>query len=126
MQECAHRRRDRQHQSRGDSPSLSSSSKKSHSPPFISVPASSISSLQETHIEDTRCSATPQLDEIVRISVGNLSAPLEGVEEMLAHEDQLIEEDNERVLDVDIDLLVELPAPLPVPPFVVLNDFVEE
>ena len=45
---------------------------------------------------------------------------------MLDHEDELVEEDNECILNVDVDLLVELPAPLPVPPFVVADDFVEE
>ena len=102
------------------------SSKENHSPPFVLLPASSTLLLQETHIADTRRSVTPQLNEIVRISVGNPSASLEEIEEILAHEDRLIEEDNERVLNTDIDLLVELPALLPVLPFVVADDFVEE
>ena len=94
----------------------SSSSKENRSPPFVSLPTSSTSSLQEMHIKDTRHSVTPQLDEIVKISMGNPSVSLEEIEEVLAHEDQLIEEDNERILNTDIDLLVELPAPLPVLP----------
>ena len=93
---------------------------------FVSIPASSSSLLPLATIKDTRCLVTPELEDIVRISVGNPSAPLEEIKEMLAHEDQLIEEDNEHVLNVDIDLLVKLPAPLPVPPFIVPDDFIKE
>ena len=77
-------------------------------------------------IVDSRRSVTPDYEEMARISVGNPTVTLVEIDQMLDHEDELVEEDNERVLNTDVDLLVELPAPLPVLPFVVADDFVEE
>ena len=70
-------------------------------------------------IVDSRHSITPDYKEMARISVGNPTATLVEIDQMLDHEDELVKEDNEHVLNADVDLLVKLPAPLPVPPFIV-------
>ena len=125
MQDRSRRRKDRSRRGVGDSPS-SSSSKENISPP----PSSSSSGLGAeirgdvvATITNTRRSVSPDYEEVVRMSVGNPTATLVEIEEMLAHEEEMEAETNEQVLNVPLDVLVEIPAellvPLPVPPFVV-------